>query len=207
MKYLEMVKNDQVMLAIIQEAIENGFRVISSDGGCVTVKAGCLPVEISYEMCLCHGGRMWLSQKNTDIYIELSSDTYDEDKGIVDAETELAWRIENEMADTIKSFERYVYVVEETGKYRNDEHRTRYFKSVEDASRYVFEEPGHDINSEYGTVRHQCPNPDIYYEYTYDGEDNGRIKFIGRCFWRRNGEFKKDKEWNIEYHVFRKGRG
>ena len=178
MKYLAMVKNDRAMPAIIQEAIENGFRVLSSDGECVTVKSGCPPVEISYGMCLCHGGRMRPSQKNTGIRIELSPDTYDEDRGIVDAETEPAWRIENEMADTVKSFERY-----------------------------VFGEPGRDINSEYGTVLRKCPNPDICYEHAYDGEDDGRIKFIGRCFRRGNGEFKKDREWNIEYRVFRKGRG
>lgn len=207
MKYLEMVKNGQAMLAIIEEAVGNGFRVLSANGGSVTVKAGCLPIEISYEMCLCHGGRLWLNQENTGIHIELSSDTYDEDKGIVDAETELAWRIENEMAYTVKSFERYVYVVEEIGKYRKDEHSVKYFKSSEDASNYIFEENGHDINAEYGTVRHKCPNPEIYYEYTYDGEENGRIRFIGRRFCKKNGEFKKDKEWPIEYHVFRKDRG
>lgn len=203
MKYLQRVKDGKAMLAVIEEAEENGFKVLSANDGRVRVKAGCLPVEVSYEMCLCHGGRMWLSQDNTDIHIELSSDKYDGEKGIIDPETELAWRIENEMAEVIRSFERYVYVVEEIGKYK-DERKVHYFKSVEDASRYVFEEPGHDINAEYGTVRYQCPNPDIYHEYTYDGEENGRIRFIGRSFWRSEGEFKKNQEWTIEYHVFRK---
>lgn len=206
MKYFEKVKDGKAMLAIIEESFENGFEVLSSGRSCVTVKAGCLPVEISYEMCLCHGGRIWLSQENTGIHIELSSDEYDEEKGITDPETELAWRIENELVDAIRSFERYVYVVEDIGMYAKDKRTVRYFKSVEDASRYVFNETGHDINSEYGTVRHQCPNPDVYYEYTYEGEEDGRIRFIGRRFCRKDEEFENDQEWTIEYHVFRKRR-
>ena len=207
MEYPEKVRNGQAMPAIIEGAVDNGFRVPPSDGNAVTVKAGCPPVEIGYGMRMRHGGRMWPSRKSTGICIGLSSDAYGGDRGIVGAGTEPAWRIGNEMADTAKSFERHVYVVEETGKHGDSRHRVRYFRSVGDASRHVFGEPGRDIDSEYGTVRHQCPNPDIYHEYTYDGEDNGRIEFIGRRFRRGNGEFGKGREWTIGYHVSRKGRG
>ena len=82
---------------------------------------------------------MWLSQFNTNIYAELSSPEYDTKNGIVDPETELAFYIDNKMVNTIKSFEKYVYVVDIIGEYKEGEIKTHYFKSVEDASYFVFQ--------------------------------------------------------------------
>lgn len=166
------------------------------------VKAGCLPVEITWEMCSCHGGRMWLSQNNTNIHIELSALDWDEENGIVDPETELEFYIDNKMVDTINSFKRYVYVVDIIGRFGNDETSTRYFKSVEDASRFVFGEDGHDLNSEYGEVTHQYPNPDIQERITYIGEDKGVLKF--KC--ERIDKGNVDTEYEIRFRVFRKNK-
>lgn len=149
MNTLDLVKDNKVMLAIVTKAEENGLQVEEADHGSVTVKTNCLPVKITWEMCSCHGGRMWLSQTNTNIYIELSSDEYDEENGIVDPQTELAYYIDNKMIETINGFEKYVYIVEVIGEYEKDRKKIHYFNSIEKASYFVFDEDGHDINSEY----------------------------------------------------------
>lgn len=200
MNILDLVKENKAMLAIVIKSEEAGFNVLEATHDKVVVKAGCLPVEITWETCSCHGGRMWLSQKNTNIYIELSSDEYDEDNGIVDPDTELAFYIDNKMIDTVHSFEKYVYVVDITGQYEKDMTKTSYFKSVEDASKFVFHEDGHDLNSEYGEVTHQYPNPNTQERITYVGEDNGVLKFKGVHIDKNH----VDKEYEIRFKVFRK---
>ena len=200
MTALDLVKKDKVMLAITMKAEEAGFIVMEASSYKVVVKAGCLPVTITWEMCLCHGGRMWFSQANTGIHIELSSPEYDTKNGIVDPETELAFYIDNKMVDTVKSFEKYVYVVDVIGQYKKDELRTSYFKSIEDASYFVFHEKGHDLNSEYGEVLHQYPNPDMQERVTYVGEENGVLKFKGEAIYKG----KAGQEYEIKFRVFRK---
>lgn len=200
MNTLDLVKENKVMLAIVIKAEEAGFNVLEATSNKVVVKAGCLPVEITWEMCSCHGGRMWLSQNNTNIHIELSSDEYDEENGIVDPETELSFYIDNKMIDTINSFEKYVYVVDVIGQYEKDKVQTYYFKSIDDASKFVFHEDGHDLNSEYGEVTHQYPNPDIQERTTYIGEDNGALKFKSEHINKGN----VDREYEIIFRVFRK---
>ena len=200
MTTLDLVKKDKVMSAIVMKAEEAGFIVMEASSYRVVVKAGCLPVTITWEMCSCHGGRMWLSQSNTNIYAELSSSEYDTENGIVDPETELAFYINNKMVDTVKSFEKYVYVVDVIGEYKEGEVKTHYFKSVEEASYFVFHEKDHDLNSEYGEVLHQYPNPDMQERVTYVGENNGVLKFKSEAIY--NG--KASREYEIEFRVFRK---
>ncbi len=203
MNTLDLVRKDHVISAVILKLEEAGFNVLEASRGKVVVKAGCLPVGITWEMCLCHGGRMWFSQKDTRVDIELSSSEYDEENGIVDPKTELAFYIDNKMIDTIKEFEKYVYVVEAIGQYEKDKVKTSYFKSVEDASSFVFHEDGHDLNSEYGEVTHRYPNPDMQERITYIGEDDGVIKFKGEHI--HNGAV--DREYKIRFRVFRKNLG
>ena len=200
MNTLELIKDKKVMLAIIAKAEQEGLEVLEATNNKVIVKAMCLPVEITWEMCCCHGGRMWFSQTNTNIHIELSSDEYDEENGIVDPQTELAYYIDNKMIETILSFEKYVYVVEVIGEYEEDKKKINYFNSVEKASRFVFDESGHDINSEYGVVVHQYPNPDIQKRVTYIGEEKGVLKFKGERI--DNGVAQKSYE--INFRVYRK---
>lgn len=202
MNTIDLITQDKVMLAIVIKAEEAGFDIVEATSNKVVVKAGCLPVEITWEMCSCHGGRMWLLQNNTNIHIELSAPDWDEENGIVDPETELEFYIDNKMVDTINSFKRYVYVVDIIGRFGNDETSTRYFKSVEDASRFVFGEDGHDLNSEYGEVTHQCPNPDIQERITYIGEDKGVLKFKGERIDKGN----VDTEYEVRFRVFKKNK-
>ena len=200
MNTLDLVKSNKVMLAIISRAEQEGLCILEADSGKVVVKAMCLPVEITWEMCDCHGGRMWFSQTNTNIHIELSSDEYDEENGIVDPQTELAYYIDNKMIDTVRSFEKYVYVVEVIGEYKEGEKKVHYFNSIDSASRFVFDEGGHDINSEYGIVVHQYPNPDIQQRVTYIGEEKGILKFKGE----RIDKGIPHKPYDINFRVYRK---
>ena len=200
MNTLDFVKNNKVMLAIISKAEQEDLCVLEADSGKVIVKAMCLPVEITWEMCDCHGGRMWFSQTNTNIHIELSSDEYDEENGIVDPQTELAYYIDNKMIDIVRSFEKYVYVVEVIGEYKEGEKKVHYFNSIDNASRFVFDEGGHDINSEYGVVVHQYPNPNIQKRVTYIGEEKGVLKFKGE----RIDKDIPHKSYDINFRVYRK---
>lgn len=204
MNTLDLVRDNKVMLAVVMKAEQAGFEVLEATSSKVVVKAGCLPVKITWEMCGCHGGRMWFLQNNTNTYIELSSTEYDEDKGIIDPKTELAWYIDNKMIETINSFSGYVYVVEIIGKYNSDNADRRYFNSVEKASSFIFEEDGHDVNSEYGTVEHQYPNPNMKLRVTYIRDENGKIVFKGEHMHKKDGEFHVDCEYTIKYSVFRK---
>lgn len=153
------------------------------------------------QMKLTYLGWMRLHKKLEDIhYVELSSNEYDEENGIVDPETELAFYIDNKMVDVINDFKKYVYVVDVIGQYKKDKTNTSYFKSVEDASRFVFNEDGHDINSEYGEVTHQYLNPDLQERITYIGEDEGALKFKGEYINKGN----VNTEYEIRFRVFRK---
>lgn len=202
MNTLDLVKENKVMLAIAMKAEEAGFNVLEAASDKVVVKANCLPVEITWEMCSCHGGRMWLSQNNTNIHIELSSEEYDEDNGIVNPETELAYYIDNKMIETIKSFEKYVYVVDVIGEYTDGKIVKHYFNSVENASRFVFNEGGHDLNSEYGEVVHQYPNPNIQKRVTYLGESNGVLLFKGEHI----DEGIVCREYEIKFMVYKRNK-
>ena len=200
MNTLDLIKDNKIMLAIVTKAVQEGFDVLEATSSKVIVKAMCLPVEITWEMCCCHGGRMWLSQTNTNIYIELSSDEYDEENGIVDPQTELTYYIDNKMIETINGFEKYVYVVEVIGEYKEGEKKIHYFNSVDNASRFVFDESGHDLNSEYGVVVHQYPNPNIQKRVTYVGEEKGVLKFKAE----RIDKGVVEKAYEVRFRVYRK---
>lgn len=128
---LDLVRENETMIAILLKAAEAGFDILEATKEHVIVKAGCLPVEIVWETCSCHGGRMWFSQENTNIHIELSSEKYDEDNGVVDPETELAYYIDNKMIETVKGFEKYIYVVDVIGEYADGKVSVNYFDSAE----------------------------------------------------------------------------
>lgn len=210
---LRRVKSDKVMLAILEVVDNENIDVLEADRGHVKVMSGCLPVKITWEMCMCHGGRLWLYQEQTNISIELSSDEYDEDKGIVSPETELAWRIDNELIDTIDSFRRYVHVVDSIGEYGDPDRKKReYFDSADKAARRIFEEEGIDLFST-ESFTHQYPNQNMRMRITYMGderEDNRkarRIRFKCEKLERRDQSqpFRVAYEFTREYWVYRKG--
>lgn len=210
---LRLVEADKVMLAILEVVDNENIDVLEADRGHVKVMSGCLPVKITWEMCMCHGGRLWLDQEQTGIHVELSSDEYDEDKGIVSPETELAWRIDNELIDTIDSFRRYVHVVDSIGEYGDPDRKKReYFKSADKAARRIFEEEGIDLFST-ESFTHQYPNQNMRMRITYMGDEGEsgskarRIRFKCEKLERRDPSqpFMVAYEFTREYWVYRKG--
>lgn len=212
MSTIELVKSGRVMTAVLDVVREAEIEVLDVGLHHVTVRGGCLPIKITWETCSCHGGRMWFYQDQTGIRIELSSPIYDVEKGIFCPDTELAWYIDNEMLDTIASFERYIYVVDTVGEYVDGKHERRYFDSAERASELIFCEKGHDILTT-NEVLHQYPNENMRLRVTYDGdsrESDGkarRARFQCEHLERRRGEqeFHVDREFTREYWVYRKG--
>lgn len=204
---LKLVEDDKVMIAILNVLSDTDINIMSADDNKVVVKAGCLPVTISWEMCSCHGGRMWFNQDETHIHIELSSSEYDYDHGIDSPEKELAHYIDKMMVNTIKSFEKYVYVVDVTGNYGvKDRFNREYFNNIDAASRYVFEEDGHDLNSQFDTVIHQYPNPDMQLKVEYMGENNGALLYRGTKLNRDkySDTFIENYSYDIKFWVYRK---
>ena len=204
---LKLVEDDKVMIAILNALSDTDINIVSADDNKVVVKAGCLPVTISWEMCSCHGGRMWFNQDKTRIDIELSSGEYDYDHGIDSPEKELAHYIDKMMVNTIKSFEKYVYVVDITGNYGvKDRFDREYFNNIDAASRYVFEEDGHDLNNQFATVIHQYPNPDMQLKVEYMGEDNGALLYRGTKLNRDkySDTFIENYSYDIKFWMYRK---
>lgn len=204
---LKLVEDDKVMIAILNALSDTDINIVSADDNKVVVKAGCLPVSISWEMCSCHGGRMWFNQDETRVHIELSSSEYDYSHGIDSPEKELAHYIDKMMVNTIKSFEKYVYVVDVTGKYGiKDRFNRAYFNNIDAASRYVFDEDGHDLNNQFATVIHQYPNPDMQLKVEYIGENNGALLYRGTSLKRNenSGIFLEDYSYDIKFWMYRK---
>lgn len=204
---LKLVEDDKVMIAILNVLSDTDINIMSADDNKVVVKAGCLPVTISWEMCSCHGGRMWFNQDETHIHIELSSSEYDYDHGIDSPEKELAHYIDKMMVNTIKSFEKYVYVVDFVGRYGDKDRFERvYFNSIDSASRYVFEEEGHDLNNQFEPVIHKYPNLDMQFKIEYMGEVNGILLYRGTKLRRdKNSDiFIEDYSYDIKFWMYRK---
>lgn len=209
----ELVSNGKAMLAIIKVATNAGFSIISADNHQVTVKSGCLPVRIAWEMCLCHGGRLWFNQEETGIHIELSSDEYDEENGVCSPETELAWRIDNELVDTVNGFRSFVHVVDTKGNYGNPDRSERhYFDSVDKAARFIFDEGGVDLLA-CDEIVHKYPNQNIQMRVTALGDEREsgnkarRIRFKCERLTRKDQThpFSVEYEFTQEYWVYRKG--
>lgn len=204
---LKLVEDDKVMIAILNALSDTDVEIISADNNKVVVKAGCLPVSISWEMCSCHGGRMWFNQAETRVHIELSSSEYDYDHGIDSPEKELAHYIDKMMVNTIKSFEKYVYVVDVIGNYgRRDNFDRLYFNSIDSASRYVFEEDGHDLNNQFEPVIHKYPNQDIKLKVDYMGDDDGILLYRKTRLQRdkNSGIFLENYSYDIKFWMYRK---
>lgn len=171
----------------------------------ITVKMHCLPVEISYEMCSCHGGRMWLAQDNTGIQIELASLHYDELLGITSPQTELAYYIENKLLPTLAEFKNYIYVSETIGEYGTDKVYTRYFKSPQDMGNDAFSK---DVDPfAIDEVEYQPPNPNIKYIYKFQEVDkDGKYVFAATKYQKptNSDDFEIDREFTIKFWMYRK---
>ena len=198
---LELIKDDNELLAVLIKLAENKIKVVEADIYGVTVETPCGTCSISWGRCGCHGGRMWFDNSQMRINIELSSEEYDESIGVVDMHTELAYYIDNKMVPTILSFNQYIYTVTEKGKYgMSSMEDYRYFKSCEEASRYVFGDKVHRLDAETGTTTRTFPNALIKEEISYIDDTKDGIHFACTCYKKEEAEYTYD----IYYKKFRK---
>ena len=198
---LELIKDDNELLAVLIKLAENKIKVVEADTHGVTVETPCGTCNISWECCGCHGGRMWFDNSQMHINIELSSEEYDESIGVVDMHTELAYYIDNKMVPTILSFNQYIYTVTEKGKYgMSSMEDYRYFKSCEEASKYVFGDKVHRLDAETGTTTRTFANALIKEEISYIDDTEDGIHFACTRYKKEEAEYTYD----IYYKVSRK---
>ena len=198
---LELIEDDNELLAVLIKLAESKIKVVEADVHGVVVETHCGTCNISWECCDCHGGRMWFDNGHMGAHIELSSEEYDESIGVVDMYTELAYYIDNKMVPTILSFNQYIYTVIEKGKYgMSSKEDYRYFKSCEEASRYVFGDKVHRLDAETGTTTRTFPNALIKEEISYIDDTEDGIHFACTLYKKEEAEYTYD----IYYKVSRK---
>ena len=206
--YLKECENGKIELAIFNELYNHDIKIKKFEGSMFYLQVGCLEVELRYEICSCHGGRIWLYQPGTNINIELSSTTYDESKGVVDPDSEIAYRIEYELIEAINSFKKYIYVVEVVGRYHRDDSISRYyFKSPQRASDFVLEDETIDLMTiDENPVTVRFPNTNIKEEYVLEKFENNTVFLKGSRYDRKdaNSEWKLDSTWTVRYYIFHK---
>ena len=216
MKYLDYVKTRKATFAIIQELVDNDIQIRKVEDSSVTCKVGCVTIRVSYEMCSCHGGRIFLNADLINVFKEISSPEYDESKGIVDPETELAYYIENSLVTELKEFSKYIYVVVVKYNYgtsQNSEH-IYYFKSPQKASAYVLGSKSYRDMEDYidlaalkDSFEKTHPNTNMKDIVTFIKEEDGKFYFEETSYERKNA----DSNWvnrrynkNYIYYVYSK---
>lgn len=179
---------------IVDKLEEEGIKVTSFDGNHVKAKYEEIDdISISFEMCLCHGGRLTISCPHCRFYYRIEHDKYDEDKGIVDAETELLYEIENEMIPIIKKIKSYVYAVEYWREDRPDEHMYEYFNSNTALAKFVLEDDKVDLFAIEDVFIHEYPNPDMASKVTIEDFKDGKLYILRQDLRRKDGK----GEWEV----------
>lgn len=138
------MKDKDKLLKIVSVMEADGWDAVLCDFGSNSAdfRKGYAQVTVSFEECLCHGGRITVSEKNhTNQYYIIQHACYDTEKGIVDSETELLWEIDNELLPVVKQFGHYSYaacIVNRYGKKDgHDVEETRYYTTLDDAFRSI----------------------------------------------------------------------
>ena len=99
---------------IINKLLSDGWDIESCyywGRGPVVAHKNFAKVEISTEECLCHGGRLWITDLHTGNNYELAHATYCPSLSITDSSSELAYIIENEMIPKLREFSSFIYKV------------------------------------------------------------------------------------------------
>lgn len=165
------------MLEIITKCKSNKYKILYADSNKVVVKRQCLPATIAWEMCSCHGGRIWINQEETCIHIEISSPNYDTYLGVDNPESELAYFIDTRLIEELNSLDSYIYVGEVEGEYSSEAVKIYYFKSPTDMGKSLFHNPVDPFASTFDVITYQPPNPNMKYEYRFLNSDDSKYKF------------------------------
>jgi len=205
---------------IIEKLIADNWQIESVEytGRCLLkAKKKFAEIEITTEECMCHGGRLWISDLHTNNHYELTHDKYDESLGITDSTSELKYIIENEMMDYVNRYSTFVYKLTKVNEYGTNYDGTQkesveYFSNMESLAYRVTD--GEDIKDIHiiDEIKHQYPNENIYCitkriekEAKYSWEKN-RIWFERTTYERKNinSEFEKSKSFEMYVEIFNK---
>lgn len=203
---------------IIEKLLNKGFKVesVSYTGRCeiIAIKKYA-KVSITTEGCLCHGGRLWIDDLHTNQGYELSHATYDEDKGIVDADSELEYIIKNELEHYLDLYSTFVYKLVKINQYAKapnglDKEDVSYHANLKSASNQLHSQINDLISLD--EFKGTFPNENIYenikriekpIKYSWE---NGRIWVKVSRFQRKDKykDFELDSEYEAYLEIFKK---
>jgi hypothetical protein len=190
---------------------DEGIKVKKFDGNVIYANYEDLPIEISFEMCMCHGGRLTIRSEHCNFYYRIEHSNYEE-TGSNDPESELLYEIENEMIPIIKTLKTYVYSVEYWREDNPNSHQFEYFNSVERLSKFILEEDGKDIFTLTDSYIHYYPNEQMASLITYEDFKDGKLYLSRQDLVRKdvNSEWEiNDGKWHTEHiicKIFKKGK-
>ena len=176
---------------------KEGMEVVKFDGRNVYARYGKIPFQISFELCLCHGGRLAISSEHCRFYKRIEHEDYEE-PNTNSPETELEYEIENEMIPIIKELKSYVYCAEQWREDNPNNHTYEYFNNIERLSKHILEEDGMDIFAMEGEYIHYYPNPDMASKITIEDFKDGKL------YIKREDLRKKDREWKVDDSLWSK---
>ena len=205
---------------IINKLVQDGWVIdtVSYYGrGAIEAHKKYAELVITTEECMCHGGRMWINDKHTNQFYEITHDSYDESLGIVDSSTELEYIIEHEMMDYVNRYDSFIYKLTKINEFGTNSDGTpnehiSYHSSMENVARAVCSNDECKDIFAIDTVKYQPPNPDIYYiteriykEARYSWEEN-RVWFKQTKYNRiqDSTEFEPEKSYEMYVEVFNK---
>lgn len=124
------MKEYEKLQKICNKLIENGWEIKSTEGNSCVAKKSFAEIEVYFEECMCHGGRISICEIGHNRgWVRIEHEEYDESLGIVDSETELLWEIENELIDTINKFYSHMtWCLCEIGEYEDKKEIKMYFR-------------------------------------------------------------------------------
>ena len=205
---------------IISKLVSDGWKIIDVNyqGRCpITARKKWAEIIVSTEECMCHGGRLWITDNHTNKFFEISHPTYNSELGITDSSSELKYIIENEMMDYVNRYSTMVYKlvkINEYGKYDGvDKEDITYYADMETLARRITETDIKDIFA-IEKEKYHCANENIYYiteriykesKYSWEKE---RIWFKKTQFTRKNKDedFEETKSFEMYVDIFNKQR-
>lgn len=129
---------------IVNKLTENGWTILSTEyTGRRLIKArkNFSMIQITSEECVCHGGRMWITDEHCDAWTEISHGAYNKDLGITDSDSELKYIIDNEMIPALTDLSHMIYKVVTIRKKSSGvtEEKATYYNSLELATLGLFD--------------------------------------------------------------------
>lgn len=199
------MKNSEINLLIIKKLLEKKYSIKNIEDNYITARGkNGIEFNISYEMCMCHGGRLTINCNHINFYQRLESNEYNDELGITDAESELLYYINNKMFEVIESFETYIYkVVLKRPGYYKDKDEISYYNNTKDIAYRITEEKDKDIfNIEEKTIYY--PNENIICKIENVEMNNGVLEFDKFRYERKTKQeefVKDDSDYSNQHYI------